>query len=255
MAMRVIPVLDLQGGLVVHAKGGERSRYGTLQSVLTKAPDPLSLTRAFREWLGLTEVYVADLDAIQGKGDNFQPLEGLILRDKGIQLLVDAGVRRAESVQRLFALGVSKVIVASEVLEGLDAVVEIIQVTGTRGLVFSIDMRGRRTLWRSDQGAISDPRGVALQVAKLGITEMILLEMDRIGTGIGVDTEVVADLVQTVPGVGFIVGGGVKDVTDLITLHRIGASGALVATALHEGRITKEDLARVASLPGRRRQA
>jgi len=223
--------------------------------VLTKAPDPFSLVRAFRERLGLTEVYVADLDAIQGRGENFRVLEELVLREEGIRLLVDAGIRRAESIQRLFALGVEKVIIASETLEGLAAVGEIVAVVGTRGLVFSLDMKGRRTLWRSGHGSTSDPREVALETAKLGITEMILLEMDRIGTGMGVDAEVLADLVQTIPEASFIVGGGVKDDTDLITLDRIGASGALVATALHEGRITKEDLAKVVSLSGRRRQA
>ena len=66
MPMRIIPVLDLQGGQAVHAIAGDRAHYRPIQSVLHEGPDPIGLARAYRDSLGLRDLYLADLDAIAG---------------------------------------------------------------------------------------------------------------------------------------------------------------------------------------------
>ena len=38
------------------------------------------------------------------------------------------------------------------------------------------------------------------------------------------------------------VGGGVRDIEDLVELKNLGVSGVLVATALHSGKISIEEL-------------
>lgn len=248
--MRVIPVLDLLGGIAVHARRGERETYQKLQGVLIERraaaegrpyqADPLDLIQAFREKLGRNEVYIADLDAIQGKGDNLS-LIAEIAREASMDLLVDAGVRRDEEIRRLLDLGVEKVIVASETMEDLGAVSGIVERFGRARLIFSMDTKGRRVLWGSDR-APTNPDEVAARIKGLGINEVILLEMERIGTEAGVDIDFVTPLIRKVPELNILVGGGIRDKTDLIALKRIGASGALVATAFHTGRITQEDL-------------
>ena len=66
--MQIIPVLDLAGGVAVHAQAGDRSRYAPLTSDLVpgRTGDAVALLRAFHAVLGVHECYVADLDAIQG---------------------------------------------------------------------------------------------------------------------------------------------------------------------------------------------
>ena len=66
--MQIIPVLDIAGGIAVHAQGGDRSRYAPLESKLVpdQVGDPVAVLRAFHSALGIHECYVADLDAIQG---------------------------------------------------------------------------------------------------------------------------------------------------------------------------------------------
>ena len=61
-------MLDLARGTAVHARTGDRERYEPVQSVLAPGGDgdPVALLRAYRETLGATACYVADLDAIQG---------------------------------------------------------------------------------------------------------------------------------------------------------------------------------------------
>ena len=65
--MRVIPVIDLKGGVAVHAVRGDRERYRPLRSGIAEGSDPVEVTRAVRERFGLDELYVADLDAIGGR--------------------------------------------------------------------------------------------------------------------------------------------------------------------------------------------
>ncbi|MGH7633264.1 MAG: HisA/HisF-related TIM barrel protein, partial [Gemmatimonadaceae bacterium] len=69
--MRVIPVLDLRGGMAVHARGGERHSYAAVRSHLLDGTghvdgDVTALAHACRIVTGDDAIYVADLDAITG---------------------------------------------------------------------------------------------------------------------------------------------------------------------------------------------
>src|SRR4051812_4963977 len=66
MTIRVVPVLDLLAGRVVHAIGGDRAHYRPLRTGLHPGSDPIGIARGYRDALHLREVYLADLDAIAG---------------------------------------------------------------------------------------------------------------------------------------------------------------------------------------------
>jgi phosphoribosylformimino-5-aminoimidazole carboxamide ribotide isomerase len=46
-----------------------------------------------------------------------------------------------------------------------------------------------------------------------------------------------------------VTGGGVRDIADLTRLVELGVQGVLVASALHDGRITREDVEWLAAGP------
>ena len=72
--MKVIPVIDVLNGIVVHAVRGIRKEYQPLQSVLTKSVEPLEVAMAFKN-IGFSDLYVADLDAIIDCSTNFNTLK------------------------------------------------------------------------------------------------------------------------------------------------------------------------------------
>ena len=74
--MRLIPVIDLKGGLVVHAVRGDRRRYAPLESRLVDGPQPDRVARAFWQ-RGLREIYVADLDALGGAEPDWESLQAI----------------------------------------------------------------------------------------------------------------------------------------------------------------------------------
>src|SRR5262249_58597615 len=58
-AFRVIPVLDVKDRIAVHAIGGIRSHYRPLLSKLHPSSDPIAIARAYRDVLGLHDLYLA----------------------------------------------------------------------------------------------------------------------------------------------------------------------------------------------------
>ena len=243
--MDVIPVIDIRRGVAVHAYRGERALYQPIRSVLLQGADPLALAGAYRRILGSTSAYVADLDAIMGSGNNLAIIGDMAAAEPQLDLLVDAGIRSADEARRLLESGAKKVIIASESMASLDAAAGLLAELETRSTLFSIDLRDRTVRWQEGSTETTDPCEVAILLLTLGFREAILLEMESIGTGSGADAAFLGRITQAAPDMTFIVGGGIKTAADLLQLKRAGASGVLLATALHDGTITREDLARL----------
>ncbi|MBV9680621.1 MAG: hypothetical protein JO046_02425, partial [Solirubrobacterales bacterium] len=72
----------------------------------------------------------------------------------------------------------------------------------------------------------------------LDVRELLVIDLARVGSGSGPPLDAVAELNAALPEVAIYAGGGVRDTADLRALESAGAAGALVATALHEGRLT-----------------
>ncbi len=72
-----------------------------------------------------------------------------------------------------------------------------------------------------------------------------MLDLARIGGGRGVDLVLVAALRHAFPHVELLAGGGIGTPRDLERLADAGLDGALIASALHDGRVKREDVAAV----------
>jgi len=246
--MRLIPVLDLADGVAVQARAGDRARYAPAASVLTPgvAGDPLALIQAYRDDLHARECYVADLDAIQGGELQRGALRGLARGAAPCGLMVDAGVSDAGAALEVLALGADQVIVGLETLRTYDDLTSIVAVAGPERVVFSLDLRlGRPMLhpaFRDTSGADPGPVSHAGRAVAAGVRTLLLLDVGRVGTSGGVDLEVVGALRGAFPSLGLLAGGGVGGRADLDRIRDAGCDGALVATALHTGRIGAPDL-------------
>jgi phosphoribosylformimino-5-aminoimidazole carboxamide ribotide isomerase len=240
--MRLIPVMDLRGGVAVHAIKGERKHYQPVASVLSDTADPLVVARAFREKLGLSELYIADLDAIQGHGDHRELIARLADQER-MKLLVDAGAADVESALEILVTGANKVIIGAETLTTWEALQAIRAAVPAGRLVFSLDMRAGQILSRCSQLAASSPLEVLDSLHRAGWQEVILLDLARVGTGAGVDRALITEARQRFPELALLVGGGVRDANELGDLNAIGVAGVLVATALHRGTITLQHIA------------
>jgi phosphoribosylformimino-5-aminoimidazole carboxamide ribotide isomerase len=239
--MRVVGVIDLKDGTAVHAVRGERERYRPVRSVIGGDDgDALALARAFRAELGLDELYVADLDAIVGDGDNSASI-GALARDA--RVMVDAGVSEPARARTLLELGAHRVIVGTETLTGPDALDGLLAELPDGALVLSVDLRDGRVLSPDPQLAGLRALDAFARLHRAGLREAIVLDLARVGSGEGPDVALIAELNDAFPDLELLAGGGVRDADDLRALEAAGAAGALVATALHSGVIGARELA------------
>lgn len=235
--MRIIPVIDLKNGIVVHGVAGHRNRYQPIVSQLTSSVAPLEVARAFAKTLGLRELYLADLDAIAGNEPSLALYDAL--GREGFQLWVDAGLSLPEDAHPLHGAGVARIVAGLETLAGPEALETLVQQLGDR-LVFSLDLReGTPLTNRGWQG--TDALAIAGQAHACGVRRLLVLDLARVGSGAGVGSEeLCAQLVLRFPDVEVSAGGGVRGPEDLERLWQQGVEAVLVASALHDRRIVKE---------------
>ena len=246
--MRIIPVLDLLGSEVVRGVAGRRDEYRPVQSRLVEGSDALSVARAIRTEFALSQLYVADLDAILHQRPNHSILQ--VLCADRFSLLVDAGLRRCDDAGPIFDTGVDQVVAGLETLEGPNELAGLISRYGASRIVFSLDLRDGRSLSNHSSWPSGDPFDIARAAVGAGCTQLIVLDIARVGTGGGVSTLRLCEKIRhTLPEVSLITGGGVRGVEDLHTLQRVGVDGVLVASALHDGSITRADLEALGERP------
>lgn len=228
---QVVPVLDLRNGGVVHARRGERGRYPPLRSSLCAGNEPLAVVGGILDLYPFRFIYVADLDAIEGTGDNRDVLARLATAFPHVRFWIDAGFRDPEQVRDFIALEVGDAVLGSESLRGLDALVALQADPVWRRIVLSLDFRDR---------FVGPPE--LLSRTDLWPQRVIVMTLARVGAGQGPDWDRLAELRRAAPQASLFAAGGVRDGRDLGELASGNSAGALVATALHDGRIGRADL-------------
>ena len=228
--MRCIFVLDIFNGAVVHAVKGERSRYEAIEkySKIVSTSDPLEILREIRP----KEVYIADLNRLTGSGENLAVIDEI---SRVARTMADIGISNANDLDHLPST-------VSPILGTETASLKLMEETALqRNASVSIDMKNKKVLARDPDLAAKAPLQVLRRLNGLSLEAVILLELDRVGTSAGPDREFLAKAVS-VSEHPLILGGGVKGVEDLQILADLGLSGALVATAVHNGTIPAEML-------------
>ncbi len=226
---RIIFVLDILSGIAVHAVRGERSKYmpvtGSRVCDSSSPPDIISA-------LAPHEVYIADLGRLQHRGDNFELIKEISGKTR---TMADIGAENLKDVE-ICAKIADTVILGTET-----ASFDLIEKASIRfpgRINVSIDMKNGKVLAR-DRNLEIGPVELVRKLNDYNIRDIIILDLARVGTGAGIDLDFLNDIARASYH-DVLVGGGVKDMDDIEALERIGISGALVATAVHRGKIPAE---------------
>ena len=242
----VVPVLDLKDGDVVHARAGKQARAGKradYRPIATPFGPPHDAPAIARALLGITfspVLYLADLDSILGRGNNFELVRALADALPGTDLWIDAGFSNLDDCAFWLPLGAT-LVMGSETVASLEDWKAMYANFG-RNLVLSLDF---------DEQGLRGPKELLSQ-PELWPDRVILLSLGRVGTETGPDLELLAKVVASASGRDVYVAGGIATNADLGAVMDAGARGVLVATALHSGAIGQKEIA--ALLRGRRSQ-
>jgi uncharacterized protein related to proFAR isomerase len=227
--MEIIPVLDLKGGVVVRARMGQRHLYAPIVTPLAATSDPLDVARGLLAVHPFATLYVADLDAIERRGDNAAALGRLKGACPGLSLWVDNGIADPAAAARWLAGGIGSLVLGSETQA--DAAL-VRALAGDDRVILSLDFRG--DAFQGPSAILDEPSAWPARV--------IAMTLARVGSGAGPDVERLASVRRIAPGRRIYAAGGVRDAADLAALAHAGIAGALVATAMHDGRLGRAEL-------------
>jgi phosphoribosylformimino-5-aminoimidazole carboxamide ribotide isomerase len=225
--MQVIPVIDLKNGLVVHAIHGNRNAYAPLISGLCKASGIFDVVAAFWSLYGFRTIYVADLNAITGQGDHADLLSDVLTAFPYITFWIDSGYP-------LISAGLQRLnnfmpVLGSECFQD-ETSFELKKFENNFILSLDYSLNG-------ELGAKS-----LFSKPDLWPEHIILMELSRVGSNQGPDIERLAAYRQHYPQHKIIAAGGIRNSEDLRMLRQIRIEQALVATALHTGKINPHEL-------------
>ncbi|WP_411728483.1 HisA/HisF-related TIM barrel protein [Methyloglobulus sp.] len=226
--MQIIPVIDLKNGIVVHAKQGNRDHYAPLKSELCKSSDIFDVIDAFSTIYHFPTIYIADLNAISRQSDNAVLLGEVLTVFPNITFWIDGGYPLCNTAFQ--QLDNFSPVLGSESFQ--DENISDIR-KFKNNFILSLDYSvtgelGAKTLF-SEQG--------------LWPENIIIMSLPRVGSNQGPDVERLASYRKQYPQQKIIAAGGIRGSEDLRTLEHIGIQLALVATALHHGRISPHDIA------------
>lgn len=252
--MHVIPVIDLMDGQVVRGIAGRREEYRPIESRFAADARPATVAMALVEQFGFDTVYVADLDAIvRGQPDTRAWSE---ISTAGLKLWLDAGVGNADFarrvVDRIATAGIDvRLVVGLESLESADDFLAIGMLCGQELPIFSLDLRQGKSLVRNPAWEHLSPLEFAVLASSWQVRDLIVLDLADVGIGAGTRTlGLCRQIASAMPAQRLVAGGGVRGPGDLQALAESGCHAALVASALHDGRLTRADIERAVSRTG-----
>lgn len=227
--MQIIPVLDLKGGSVVRARMGQRDQYRPIETPLSPTSDPIDVARGLLSIYPFTTLYIADLDAIEGRGAHSAILKTLREAYPQVTLWIDNGIADHDSAQAWLDAGLGHLVLGSETQSDTTLLRDLAE---DARVILSLDFHGP-----SFQGppALLDKTG-------LWPRKVVVMTLARVGSGAGPDFERLATIREAAPGRAIYAAGGVRDLADLVSLQKAGIAGALVATSLHDGRLRGPEL-------------
>lgn len=240
--MHIIPVIDLLNGVVVHAKQGARANYQPIQSLLTHSSQPLDIVAALLAVYPFTQLYIADLNAIQHLGDNFSAISAIAQRFPQLELWIDAGLaalpKNLPNLRR---------ILGSENFMHLEDYLAIKE-EGILSLDFMPEHFNSELFSSKNNAAGSQYpcgfRGCAelFDNAKYWPKNVIVMALAQVGANAGVNVDLLQKILVLKTDQNIYAAGGVRGLDDLIALKEMGVHGALVATALHQLQMSSKEI-------------
>ncbi len=236
--MQIIPVIDLQDGRVVHARRGERAAYAPIRSSLATGASPAEIAAALLAVYPFASLYLADLDAIQRRGHNNEAIAAIHAQFPEVELWVDTGIADIDGVRAWRAQGLGRPVLGTECMTDHRLIDELRAVQSEPPPVLSLDFGA--------DGSALGPIDLLARPAAWP-NEVIAMTLARVGADTGPDWTRLRQIVAAASRRRVYAAGGVRSAEDLRALQRLGVAGALVASSLHDGRLTSADLARVAT--------
>jgi phosphoribosyl isomerase A len=237
--LEVLPAVDVAGGQavqLVQGVAGSEKRFG----------DPVEAALRWQrdgaEW-----IHLVDLDAAFGRGHN-RDLLAVIIARVDVQVELSGGIRDDESLAAAMATGCRRVNIGTAALERPEWCAAAIATWGDRVAV-GLDVRGRTLAargWTREGGDLYD---VLTRLDGEGCARYVVTDVNKDGMLQGPNLQLLRDVCAATDR-PVVASGGITELADLEALTGLvagGVEGAIIGTALYEGRFTLQEALAVAA--------
>jgi phosphoribosylformimino-5-aminoimidazole carboxamide ribotide isomerase len=268
--MIIAPAIDIRGGKCVRLVQGDYDRETVF------GDDPAAMAE---KWAasGAEVLHLVDLDgAKSGRSDNAAAVQEILRRFDAIARAatgatdgttesakpvteLGGGIRDIDAAARWLDLGIDRVILGTVAVTDPQTVVKCVERFGSRIWVGIDARKGKVAVSGWTEGTDREATDLAREVEEIGAGGIIYTDIDRDGTGKGVNAEATAKLATSVRCPVFASGGvhSTEDVTRLLEAsaaqRRSGGrdiTGVVVGRALYDGTVTLGQLLAAAATRG-----
>ena len=229
---RIIPCLDVKNGRVVK---------GINFLDLKDAGDPVEQAKIYSDG-GADEICFLDITASNENRETIIDIVGKTAKECFVPLTVGGGVRTIQNITDLLLAGADKVSINTAAVKNVDFVKEASKKFGSQCIVVAIDAKiVSENKWevfthggRNNSGI--DALEYAEKMEKNGAGELLVTSMDRDGTQVGYDIDLMSKISSKV-NIPVIASGGVGNLDHLVDGIKLGkASAVLAASIFHYGK-------------------
>lgn len=227
---RIIPCLDVKNGRVVK---------GINFVDLKDAGDPVEQAKIYSDG-GADEICFLDITASNENRDTIHDVVERTSKKCFVPLTVGGGVRNVDDISKLLNCGADKVSINTAAVQNSEVIVESSRKFGSQCIVVAIDAKKNNNKWEIFTHGGRNKTGIdAIEFAKkmedCGAGELLVTSMDRDGTQIGYDIELMSNISSKI-NIPIIASGGVGNLDHLVDGIKIGnASAVLAASIFHYG--------------------
>jgi cyclase len=242
LTKRIIPCLDVKGGVVVK---------GVRFKGLTDVGDPPALAVKYQEQ-GADEIVFLDVNATVAGAETLRAAVQKTAEQLFVPLTVGGGVRTFEDVRRMLRVGADKVSINTAAVAKPSLITECADAFGSQCVVVAIDAQRSVDGWEvhTHSGTKPSQRDAvewAKEVCELGAGEILLTSMDCDGVKEGYDLDLTRRVVREV-SVPVIASGGCGTIDHIIKVLSDGEADAALAASIfhfdeHTVREVKKELA------------
>ena len=227
---RIIPCLDVKNGRVVK---------GINFVDLKDAGDPVEQAKIYSDG-GADEICFLDITASNENRDTIYEVVKETSKKCFVPLTVGGGVRNVEDINKLLNCGADKVSINTAAVQDANVVIESSKKFGSQCIVVAIDAKKNGNKWDVYTHGGRNKSGLnALDFAKKmedsGAGELLVTSMDRDGTQIGYDIDLMKKI-SSIVNIPLIASGGVGNLDHMVEGIKDGnASAVLAASIFHYG--------------------
>lgn len=231
--LQLLPAVDISGGQavqLVQGVAGSEKRFG----------DPVQAALRWQE-AGAEWLHLVDLDAAFGRGHN-RALQAEIVGTLDIDVEMSGGIRDDESLAAAMATGCRRVNIGTAALEKPEWCAAAIAEYGDR-IAVGLDVRGRTLAARGWTREGGDLFEVLARLDSEGCARYVVTDVDKDGMLQGPNLDLLRSVCAATDR-PVVASGGVTELADLRALATLvpeGVEGAIIGTALYEGRFTLQE--------------